>query len=182
MAEWRKIYRSLFSDARVRHLPVKARYVYVASIVYADQNGLIRWDAQQLCAWTGVSSLAMQGAMEQLESAGLVTIANGVAHHPHWNDYQRATSASAPTHARVAGVSGEKERKKDISLTRARRYSDTAAKTLTVPPVAVTHRDVPSHARHAAPANEQRLLSDEELTQGLATVRARLDAAERTRS
>jgi hypothetical protein len=198
MAEWRAIYASLYHDARVKRLSIKARYVYTATIVNANSDGSLPWDVLQLAKWADVSVTAAQVSMAQLEASGLLRIADGRASHPQWELYQgpaglpalrTRTTVSARGHADVAHATDlptdrplvESGRSVVTGSARARaKRSDTAAKTLTVPPVAASDvTETPSHARHAAPADEQRLLSDDELAKGLATVRARLDAAER---
>jgi hypothetical protein len=111
MAEWRAIYASLYHDARVKRLSIKARYVYTATIVNANADGSLPWDVLQLAKWADVSVTAAQVSMTQLEASGLLTIANGRASHPQWELYQgpaglpalrTRTTVSARTRADVA--------------------------------------------------------------------------------
>jgi hypothetical protein len=111
MAEWRAIYASLAHDARVKRLSIKARYVYVFTIVNANADGSLPWDVLQLAKWADISVTAAQVSMAQLEASGLLRIANGRASHPQWELYQgpaglpalrKRTTVSARAHADVA--------------------------------------------------------------------------------
>ena len=95
MAEWRAIYASLAHDARVKGLSVKARYVYVFTIVNANDQGSLPWDELQVAKWADVSAPVARAAMVQLEASGLLTIANGRASHDHWDRYQGPAGNSA---------------------------------------------------------------------------------------
>jgi hypothetical protein len=140
MAEWRAIYASLYHDARVKHLSVKGRYVYIATIVNANDNGSLPWDAQQLAKWADVSASVALAAMEQLEASGLLTIANGRASHPQWDVYQWMASKVARERARprasapAAGAgSTATDRQTDIQRARARARRDIHVTDETAP-------------------------------------------------
>jgi hypothetical protein len=114
VAEWRKVWKALYSDARVRHLSVTARYIHTASIVFADDDGKLPWNVAQLSEWAAMSPIATTAAMATIEAQGLVTVVNGVARHPAWRQYQRDrpehSDAARTSRARAsAGVSAERQ-------------------------------------------------------------------------
>jgi hypothetical protein len=131
MAEWRRIWHSFYGDAKVRRMSIKARYVYSATIVHADDDGVFNWDAEQIAADAHVSTAIATAAMTQILAAELVTVEGTIASHPNFLQWQPRAHASGYARASASTLTratagnrhtrkGEREKGRSSTTTTAR--------------------------------------------------------------
>jgi hypothetical protein len=93
MAEWRRINYRILADNRVRMLDVPARYVYMATILLADDHGRILWDIAGLAEWVDIPEDTVSAALDDIERLGLVELWEDAMGH-RWGVHCRSMRVS----------------------------------------------------------------------------------------
>lgn len=95
------IYGKIYANAELNMLPIEARYLYIGTLVLADDDGRLRADSRYLRGQIfsfdeGITSANVETWLSNLHEAGQIDIyeADGVKVllHPKWKEYQKIRS------------------------------------------------------------------------------------------
>lgn len=99
MAQQRRmVYGSLFANAELNMLPIEARYLYVGTMVLADDDGRLRADPRSLRGQIfsydeSITSTDVESWLQKLSEAGQIELYERdgvkVLRHPKWKEYQK---------------------------------------------------------------------------------------------
>jgi hypothetical protein len=107
MAEWRAINHRILQDNRVRMLDVPARYVYLATILLADDHGRIAWDSFGLAEWVDIPEDTVSAALDDIVRLGLVELRGDAMDH-RWGVHSLSMRISRTPQLNVIARSAER--------------------------------------------------------------------------